>query len=209
MSKNSAKIPKNPPRGRRPGASGTRQAIYEAARSHFAKEGYAATTIRKIAASAGVDVSLVMQFFGSKDQLFAAVMAIPPAIPGRINEAFAGPQDGMGERLTRAYLNSWDGAPQESEPLLALLRGAIAQEGAAVKLRDFIQARLTAGVEVTQPGDSDEALLRACLAASMLIGVVVGRRIVGLPALQEHDIEALTTRLAPAIQTVLTPAPRR
>jgi AcrR family transcriptional regulator len=208
MSINPAESPKQPQMGRRPGASGTRQAIYDAARARFAQEGYASTTIRKIAADAGVDASLVMQFFGSKDELFAAVMAIPPDVPARINAAFEGPQHSVGERLARAYLTSWEGAPQESEPLLALLRTAISQEEAAATLRDFIQARLSLGAADIRQDDTDDPLLRACLAASMLIGVVVGRRIVRVPVLQEEDIEALIARVAPALQAVLIPPNR-
>jgi hypothetical protein len=144
-----------------------------------------------------------MQFFGSKDDLFAAVMSIPPGVLSRITAAFAGPEDSMGEQLTRAYLDSWLGESQESEPLLAMLRGAISQEDAAAQLRDFIQARLALGANVHQDENND-ALLRVGLAASMLIGVIVGRRIVRVPVLQEEDIEALVTLVAPAVQLILT-----
>ena len=65
-----------PRRGRRFGTSRTRQAILDAARAPFAEDGYEATTIRKIAADARVDVALVMQFYRSKDELFGAVMSI-------------------------------------------------------------------------------------------------------------------------------------
>jgi AcrR family transcriptional regulator len=194
-------------RGRRPGTSGTRQTILDAARARFAHDGYAAATIRKIAADAGVDASLVMQFFGSKDDLFAAVMSIPAEVLSRITSAFEGPEDTVGERLTRAYLDAWDGAPQESESLLAILRGAISQPDAAAQLRDFIQARLSMGAGVHHDGDG-EALVRAAVAASMLIGVIVGRRIVGVPVLLEQDTETLISRIAPAVQSVLT-APSR
>jgi AcrR family transcriptional regulator len=200
-----AKSSKRPQKGRRPGTSGTRQAIRDAARARFAEDGYASATIRKIAADAGVDASLVMQFFGSKDELFAAAMSIPPEVPARINSAFDGPEHGVGERLTRAYLDSWEGAPQESEPLLAILRGAISHEEAAAQLRDFLQARLALGAASLDRDDTDDALLRVCLAASMLIGVIVGRRIVQVPALQEQDIDALIERVAPAVQLILTP----
>ena len=39
-------------RGRRPGTSNTRQAMLEAARARFANDGFAATTIRLVAADA-------------------------------------------------------------------------------------------------------------------------------------------------------------
>jgi hypothetical protein len=38
----------------------------------------------------------------------------------------------------------------------------------------------------------------------MLVGIVVGRRIVGVPILAEADSDTLIKRLAPAIQNVLT-----
>jgi AcrR family transcriptional regulator len=191
-------------RGRRPGTSTTRQAILDAARARFASDGFAATTIRRIAADAGVDASLVMQFFGSKEELFAAVMSISPEALARLNIAFDGPDERLGERVVRAYLDVWEGAPQDSEPLMAMLRGAIVKEQARAPLREFIQARLLDG------GGSravDDAALRAGLASSMLVGIVVGRRIVGVPILANADVEALVALVAPAIQSVLTAEP--
>ena len=61
-------------RGRRPGTSSSRQAILDAARARFAEDGYAMTTIRKIATDAGVNPALIMQFFGSKEDLQLATI---------------------------------------------------------------------------------------------------------------------------------------
>ncbi len=190
-------------RGRRPGPSGTRQAILDAARARFAKDGYALTTIRGIAADAGVDAALVMQFFGSKDELFAAVMSITPHAVSRIASAFDGPVDSLGERLTRAYLEVWEGEPQDSEALLAALRRAIASEQAAAQLREFVQVRLMESIS-PQLGADPDMLARLALASSMLIGVIVGRRIVQIPSLANEEAEALIARLAPAVQVILT-----
>ena len=63
--------------GRRPGESGTRDAILEAARREFAQQGYDRTTIRNVARDAGVDPALVHYFFGTKTELFAAAMQLP------------------------------------------------------------------------------------------------------------------------------------
>ena len=63
--------------GRRPGPNITRAAILEAARRGFADRGHDATSIRAIAAEAGVDPGLVMHFFGSKDRLFQAAVGWP------------------------------------------------------------------------------------------------------------------------------------
>lgn len=47
-------------------------------------------------------------------------------------------------------------------------------------------------------------MLRAGLASSMSVGIVVGRRIVGVPLLAEANSETLIARSAPAIENVLT-----
>ncbi|MCY1144519.1 TetR family transcriptional regulator [Actinoplanes sp. Pm04-4] len=191
-----------PRRGRRPSGSDSRQQILGAARARFAADGYAAATIRKIAADAGVDAALVMQFFRSKEELFAAVMSVSPAVLERFQQVFEGPDEGLGERVTRAYLELWEGDPDDSEPLLAMLRSAIANEQAAEHLRQFVQARLLEGISARLPGDPTAAV-RAGLASTMLIGVVVGRRIVRVPVLVEQEREALVGFLAPGIQAVL------
>ena len=187
-------------RGRRPGSGSTRQEVLDAARARFARDGFAATTIRGVAADAGVDASQVMQFFRSKDELFAAVMAVPASALARFDTAFEGPDEHLGERVVRAYLSAWEGAADESEPLMAMLRGAITNEHASAQLRDFIQSRLVHG---TERRGGDDAMLRAGLAASMLVGVITSRRIIGVPVLVEADLEQLVATVGPAIQQVL------
>ncbi len=189
-------------RGRRPGTSRTRQAILDAARARFASDGFAATTVRKVAADAGVDAALVIQFFRSKNDLFAAVMSISPDALTRFSVAFDGPDEHIGERVVRAFLGVWEGAAQDSEPLMAMLRGAIVNDTAREQLREFIEARLL-DTAVARPID-DDAVLRAGLASSMLVGIIVGRRIVGVPTLASTELESLIALVAPAIQRVLT-----
>ena len=185
--------------GRRPGPGSTRQAVLDAARARFASDGFDGATIRRIAADAGVDPSQVIQFFRSKDELFAVAMAIPASALERFDTAFEGPDEHLGERVVRAYLAAWEGVAEEREPLMAMLRGAIVNEHAAAQLRDFIQSRLVHGTS----GRGGDAMLRAGLAASMLIGVITSRDIIGVPALASADIEILIAAAAPAIQRVL------
>ncbi|MCZ2404845.1 TetR family transcriptional regulator [Paenarthrobacter sp. Z7-10] len=191
-------------RGRRPGPGSTRQAVIDAARTRFAADGFTATTIRLIAADAEVDASQVMQFFGSKDELFAAVMAIPSSALELFSTAFEGPDEHLGERVVRAHLRAWEGAPKDSEPLMAMLRGAIVNEKASAQLADFIQSRLLDG---TRGNAGADAALRAGLASSMLVGIVTSRNIIGVPTLVAADTEDLVAVLAPAIQQILVPQP--
>lgn len=198
-------------RGRRPGQGSTRQAVLDAARARFARDGFASTTIRRVAADAGVDASQVMQFFRSKDDLFAAVMAVPASALARFDTAFEGPDEHLGERVVRAYLGAWEGSPDESEPLMAMLRGAVTNDSACAQLREFIQSRLVHGSgdgsgDGSEDGTDDDALLRAGLAAAMLVGIVTSRRIIGVPVLVAADTEKLVATVGPAIQQVLVGA---
>lgn len=179
--------------------------MLEAARKRFAADGFAATTIRGIASDANVDAAQVMQFFGSKDALFAAVMSISPAVVALFDTAFEGPDQHLGERVVRAYLQAWEGTPEDSEPLMAMLRGAIVNHGASIQLADFIQSRLLAGTEGQKAGEPDAAL-RAGLASSMLVGLVTSRRIINVPLLSGADTAEIVRIVAPAIQEILVPA---
>ncbi|MHA6195323.1 TetR/AcrR family transcriptional regulator [Pseudomonas wadenswilerensis] len=189
--------------GRRSGSGSSRQAVLDAARMRFANDGFAATTMRRVAADAGVDVSMVMQFFGSKDRLFAAVMNIPASALERLGEVFEGADEHLGERVVRTFFKAWEGAPEESEPLMAMLRNAMVNEQARLHLRDYIESRLAMGGTATL---GSNARLRAGLALSMLVGVFTGRQIIAVPVLAAAEREILVAMLAPGIQQTLLPA---
>jgi AcrR family transcriptional regulator len=191
--------------GRRPGPGSTRQTVLDAARARFANDGFAATTMRLVAADAGVDVSQVMQFSRSKDELFAAVMNIPNSALERMNMVFEGPKNDLGERVVRAFLQAWDGAPEESVPLMAMLRGAMVNEPARHQLRDYIESRLLTRASKRIGPD---VRLRGGMALSMLMGLVVSRQITGVPVLARVDRDTLVAIVAPAIQQVLVPSKR-
>ncbi|WP_297843917.1 TetR family transcriptional regulator [Pseudomonas sp.] len=188
--------------GRRKGSGSSRQAVLDAARARFASDGFAATTMRRVAADAGVDVSMVMQFFCSKDELFAAAMNIPESALEKLGAVFEGTNNQLGERVVRAFLQAWEGAPEESEPLMAMLRNAMVNEQARQHLRDYIESRLMRGGSESLGPD---ARLRAGLALSMLVGLVIGRQIIGVPVLAAVNRETLVALVAPAIQHTLVP----
>src|SRR5258708_17081075 len=60
---------------RRRDAAATRAAILNSARQAFARAGYEGVGVREIAEGAGVTAMLVNRYFGSKEQLFAEVVA--------------------------------------------------------------------------------------------------------------------------------------
>ncbi|MFD4256889.1 TetR family transcriptional regulator [Streptomyces sp. NPDC058534] len=192
-------------RGRRPGTSQTRQAILDAARARFAADGFTATTIRRVAADADVDASLVMQFFRSKDELFAAVMSVPAEALTRFSAAFEGTDAHLGERVVRAFLDVWEVESSSSKPLMAMLRGAIVNDQANEQLREFLQERLL--VDNIASRAVDNPTLRAGIVSSMLVGLIVGRGIVGVATLAEAERETLIALIGPAVQRVLVPMP--
>lgn len=190
-------------RGRRAGSSNTRDAILAAAKKSFATDGFAATTIRKIAKDAAVDPALVMQFYQSKDVLFAASLAVSADALNSMADAYEGPIEGLGLRVTRAFISLWEQKSGDSEALMAMQRAAMSSEVAASQLRDFVQYRL---VEVISPkihGVSD-APLRAGLAAAMLVGVIVSRDIVRVPVVADARQELVIELIGASIQTILT-----
>jgi AcrR family transcriptional regulator len=195
------------PRGRRPGTSRTREALLEAARRGFAVAGYEGTTLRAIAADAGVDPALVRHFFGSKAALFRAALAWPfdPAALGRRLGAPGRP--GAGERLARVFLELWDG-PETRQPLLAVLRGALTHAESAELLRQFLRGQLYGRLTEVLGGavPQTEAELRVELAAAQLLGVAVLRHALRVEPLAAAPAADVVARVAPALDGYLAPA---
>ena len=123
--------------GRRPGESGTRQAILDAARTQFAAHGWDRATIRAIARDAGVDPALVLHFFGSKAFLFAAAMRGRSTPTRRSRQVLSGPRSQLGARLAAFFLSVWED-PRRREPIMVMLRAATTNAQAAELLRETL-----------------------------------------------------------------------
>ena len=187
--------------GRRPGDSGTREAILDAARHSFGTAGFAGTTIRGVARAAAVDPALVHHFFGTKDELFAAALELPidPAVlvPQLIEQGV----DGLGERVVRTFLGVWDATPGQG-PMLALLRSAVGDERAAASLRDFLTRVVL--TPLAAASGAPDAPLRAGLAASQMVGLAVARYVLRLEPVASATAEELGPAIGPTLQRYLT-----
>jgi len=82
--------------GRRPGRSGTREAILAAARESFTAAGYDGASIRNIAERASVDPALVHHYYGSKRELFIAAIELPLDVTVVLDRVLAGERDRVG-----------------------------------------------------------------------------------------------------------------
>ena len=187
--------------GRRPGPSNTREQIVAAAARCFATAGYDATSIRRVAADAGVDPALVRRFFGGKEQLFTAVASalIDPA--RALAAVTGGPPDAAGERLLRYFLTLL-GDVARPGPYLGLVRCAVTSEHAADLFRRFLAERVLG--EIAAELDAGRPELRAALVSSQLVGLAVARYAVRLAPLTEAGTDELARWVAPVVQYYLT-----
>jgi AcrR family transcriptional regulator len=191
-------------RGRPPRteSADTRDRILTAAREEFSERGYEKTSVRGIAKAAGVDSALVHHYFGTKEQVFEAAIAVAfaPALaePNALTE---GPLDGVGERMTRFIFGIWEN-PTTRTPLLAIVRSAVNNDTAAAVFRRLIAGqvlrRVAAQVNLPDPE------LRAELAAAQLVGVAMMRYVIKLEPLASADPEQIIARVAPVVQHHLT-----
>ena len=177
-----------------------RGAIVSAARAEFAAKGYDGASIRAIAARAEVDPALVHHYFGSKERVFVAAMALPFDPARVLPAALAGDADGLPERLVRLFFSVWDD-PRSREPMLALIRSAVTNEAAAGMVRQFVGAALLRRVAELVPGPEPE--LRVEAAVAQLVGAVLLRYVLEVEPLASLPTEDLVAVLVPAVRAHL------
>ncbi|MGH3507404.1 MAG: TetR family transcriptional regulator [Nocardioidaceae bacterium] len=187
-------------RGRRPAGSGTKAAIEAAARRRFAELGYPRTTMRAIAQDAGVDPRLITHFFGSKQELFVAVVELPfdpePTFDALLG---AGGAD-LGARLADFILGMLE-REETRRTITGIIRAAASEEEAAARIRDMLASRLLTPLARNVGADDPE--LRASLVASQVVGLTFARHVVGIPALQTADRDRLVQLLGRAFDVYL------
>ncbi len=165
----------------------TQARILAAATQAFFSAGYDRTTIRAVAAAAGVDAGLVMHYFGTKQELYRRVIdAAPvPEVSGTPAEAAEQILDGLSSRL-------------ESEPAasLALLRSMLTNPEAASAASDGI-ARYQAQIAAAIP--ADDAGLRAAVITAITLGITVSRHLIKSGELATADPERVVALLRPCV----------
>ena len=188
-------------RGRRPGPSGTREGIAQAARRQFAALGYDRTTIRSVAAEAGVDPALVAHFFGSKQRLFLDAIELPFEVGQLVERLQNGPRTKVGERVAQFVLGVLED-PEARARWTGMIRAAASDPDAAAILREVLTQRIFE--PLAQALHSDDAALRANLVGSQVVGLLMARHIVGVEPIASTDTEILVRAIAPTFQRYLT-----
>jgi AcrR family transcriptional regulator len=179
----------------------TREAIARAARLEFSKRGYDRATMRSIAAEAGVDVSLVAHFFGTKHELFVSVMAFPFEPEDVMPEILAGPRSQAGLRLARFVVNTLE-EPRGRSVMTGLVRAAASEADASRVLRELVEQRILGSL--SEALALPDAPLRASLAGSQVVGLIMARYVVGIEPLASLPREAVIEAIAPNLQRYLT-----
>ncbi|HET9841164.1 MAG TPA: TetR family transcriptional regulator [Nocardioides sp.] len=189
-----------PRRGRRPGAPDTRSTILDAARAAFGEKGFAGTTIRAVASSAGVDAALVHHYFGTKDDLFLAAMELPVDPRQFLAPALAGGPEGAGERLLRAFLSLWDD-PEVSPVLVGIVRSALQPGGERLLTEGFVPVvLLPAGAAL----GIDRPEIRMPLVISQVAGLILTRYVMELEPIASMPPDTVVATYAPVVQHYLT-----
>lgn len=188
-------------RGRPAGSSNTRQRILTSARELFARNGISNTSIRAVAAAAGVDSALVHHYFGTKEQLFAAAVQIPIDPMDVIGPLREVPVEELGYKLPLMLLPLWDSEIGAS--FIATLRSILA--GAEVNLfRTFIQDIIAVEVGTRVDNPPGSGIVRIQFVASQLVGVIMARYILKLEPFASLPAQQIADTIAPNLQRYLT-----
>jgi len=190
-------------RGRRPGHADTKQAILDAALSLFSQHGYDKVSLRSIARAAEVDPSLVAHYFGTKLDLFLAVVELPIDPAALIDRVVGGGpdnRDGAGVRLAAAVLDVLDDEVRR-RPVVGMIRAATSEPEAARLVRDFLTRDLL--LPIAQRLEADHPEYRAGLVMSQIVGFTLARYIVGIEPLATHPRELVAADLGATLQRYL------
>ncbi|WBO61987.1 TetR/AcrR family transcriptional regulator [Streptomyces camelliae] len=180
-----------PHRSRADRRRATEARILECARELFAEKGFDRTTIRAVASAAGVDPALVMQYYGSKRELFTQAVQAIPAVPA-VTDAGA-----LVDELLATLGLELGGLP---EGALAMLRSMLTDPSAAEQARGTLGRQID-GIAAALPGVEDPGL-RAALVVTTLLGITIGHQLLDLAPLREAPADRVAGILRPAIKAL-------
>ncbi|WP_136054084.1 TetR family transcriptional regulator [Microbacterium sp. K24] len=187
-------------RGRPRGGTDSRERIIAAAVDEFGEQGYDGTTVRSIAARAGVDSALVHHYFGTKADLFAEAVGIPLRPDIDVPGILAGSHDEVGERLVRYVLDAFE-QPDIRRRGVMLMRTAIGSRLTTPLLAGFLSRELIGRIAKTL--GVEDAELRATLVASQMAGLLLTRYVLKIAPIATASVDELVARIGPNVQRYL------
>jgi AcrR family transcriptional regulator len=186
---------------RRRDAEATRQALLAAALQRFARDGYAATTVRDIATDADANVSLISRYFTSKEGLFEACLETAGRSVSQSTGTVA-TLAGIAEAIGRDTTAITPGS-QPADALLLLLRSSGDEQ--AERIRVGVLRSYSERIAALGSPDSPDLLLRAQIVLATAVGLVVLRSSAGIEPLVSCNASALAGPLGDLVEALLRP----
>ena len=174
----------------------TKAVILAAARERFAESGFERATIRAIATDANIDPSMVMRYFGNKDQLFAAAADFDLQIPDLSDVD----REQLGTRLVAHFVDRWE----RDEVMVVLLRSSTTNADAAQRMKEIFSAQLLPVIAKVNPDTPERG---AGLIATQMLGLALCRYVLRLPPVVEMSRDEVISWLGPTVQRYLDGQP--
>ncbi|WZH35520.1 MAG: TetR family transcriptional regulator [Microbacterium enclense] len=172
----------------------SREAILRAAAARFESDGFDRTTVRGIAADAGIDAAMIVRYFGGKENLFLAATSIDLDLP----KLDADPGRGVGYALACHAVTLW-GSETPGRALRILLRASTHDVEAAARIRDVFSAQVLPFLAE----DGSPSAVRASLVTSQILGYAFGRYVIGLEPLVDVDDDVIARGLGISLQALI------
>ncbi len=189
--------------------SGDLGGVIKAAREAFLASGYARTTVKSIAAAAGVAPTVITNLYNNKEALFAAAMALP-FDPQRAIPALVAPGiDGLGERIVRAtfQLVADESVRTDLGKAAGMVQGTTISGvdifGVIKPLSDYFQTAVIDRVLVAV--GIPDARLRGALISTYLSGIIAYRYFLKVEPLSSLSEDQVVAMVAPVIQNLIDP----
>ena len=173
--------------------------ILEAAQELFAEMGFERATIRAVASRAGIDPALVMQYFGSKEGLFAAAARWSH----EHETVLSAPRAEVARAALADLLQRFEGDEGGREAAVALMRNCLTHPEANRIMRDEVMCDRAAAVARTLGGDDAE--LRAGLLGACLIGLGMARYLLEIPSVAGASRDDVERLMEPVLQALVDP----
>lgn len=171
-----------------------RNAILRAAWRAFARQPYAAVTLRGIAADAGVSASLIVKHFGGKDQLFDVVADFTDA--GAL--LVAAPNESLGRHAVLTLIR-W--RRQNDSDLLVRVVFAAGDGDERARMRNQFREQVVQAF--ADRLDGDDAELRAELIVAHLLGLGAMLALQKTGPAATTDPERVADLYGPALQHLI------
>jgi len=197
---------KVPPRPRN--ADATRAAILSSARRAFARAGYDGVGVREIAAGAGISAMMVHRYFGSKEQLFAEVVAGIMATPMILTPENLASRS-LGAALAEGVVAQTASGATPLDGFLIMMHSASSRRAAEIARAEIEQHYHR---QLSRALGGALAQERAAIILAIVAGIQAMRQVIGLSALAKAQPARLAAILTPVFDQLVAgplPAARR